>query len=1162
MNLLRRSFLLSALFVPAFVLAQTTGSIQGTVTDSTGAVVDGATITVLNLATNASRTATSNASGFYSIPNLVPAPYSIKFEKQGFTSVDIKSATLTTAQVLTLNTTMKIGSVQEVVEVNGSAIAPVETESTQLSTLIPNKTITDLPLLTRNPYELILLSPGTNSNVDFTGGISVNGSRDRNNNFLLDGVDNNDTSVPGGPGGVLSINPDSTQEFRVITDTFNAEYGRNTGAIIDVVTRSGTNGWHGDLYEFGRYNALGARSFFNNRPDPQDPYVRNQFGGSIGGPIIKNRTFFFINGEYQRFRTTLTQHTVLPTAAFKSGIFTTAGQQVDMTSPGGANNATGLTVDPTLQRIFNLLPSAPTGDVVDGIAGNYNFPSPDSLNGYQWVGKIDHRITDKHQLTLRYAYNHAFDSNPFHTEFAPNFDVLSSPSYAHGVYAGLVSTLNNHLINDFKFGWNKVFAGFQSNCASVLDPVTGVDALGFGRDFTSPDGSLGLGPFNAIGCNTLAYAQAQLRHTGTTSYTDTLTWVKGNHTLKFGGDFRDVNSSGFDNFLSRDNLDFNRFSATNGQEPALNIASASTSAQDLAWMLVGGSIFQVQAQFFDKNGTRQPSDDKKFIQHEYDAFVQDSWKLRRNITISLGLRYQFDGVPFETKGNFSNLFTNADSFATSYTFTVVGPGSPKRDMYKNDYKNFEPRIGFAWDPWGDGKTSVRAAYGIFHDRIFDNLFGNARSNPPFQGTVVNSFNDPTVPSAIPFGVSAPPGLTYTNGDYASATLMDLNIRMPMSQSWNFGIQRDLSHGFVLQATYVGNHSTRIIRSLDAAPPDPALVQQAISDCVAYTAANPSSNFCAPGDPGGLVSGANLYTGFVDPNTGAQVFGAAVRQTAIQTPGIFSNSITVTKASSNYNALQLQLQKAASHGLLFDLAYTYAHAIDNSNDPLNSNSSDFGTFPLDSRNADTVMRGNSDNDLRHRFTANFSYEFPFGRGQAYVNNGVMGRVLEGFQLSGIVTLQTGHPYTVFVPGVDYARTGATVAVGASFPNLVGNPYSNPGPRIDPTNGVATGATNLAAFTTSTPAFGTQGDAGRNSFFGPHYYETDMALMKNIHITERFRLQLRAEAFNLFNRPQFNQPGGVISDPNVPGNFGRSTSTITRSDGTTSNRQIQVAAKLQF
>src|ERR1700747_3200415 len=373
MNLLRRFFLLSTLLVPAFLFAQTTGTIQGTVTDSTGAVVDQATVTATNLSTNATRSATTSASGFYSIPNLVPAAYTIKFEKQGFTSVDIKSATLTTAQVLTLNASLKVGSVQEVVEVNGSAIAPVETESTQLSTLISNKTITDLPLLTRNPYELILLSPGTNlmSN-DFTGGISVNGSRDRNNNFLLDGVDNNDTSVPGPGSGILSINPDSAQEFRVITNSFNPEFGRNTGAIIDVVTRQGTNSLHGDAYWFGRYNALGARDYFNRAPteanpapDPQNPYVRNDFGFSLGGPIIKDRTFFFINNENQRFRTTLTATSIVPTAAYKSGLFTAPdGPLVDVRTATSPGNLTGLGVDPTVTKVLNLLPLPNGGSVI------------------------------------------------------------------------------------------------------------------------------------------------------------------------------------------------------------------------------------------------------------------------------------------------------------------------------------------------------------------------------------------------------------------------------------------------------------------------------------------------------------------------------------------------------------------------------------------------------------------------------------------------------------------------------------------------------------------------------------------------------------------------------------------------------------------------------
>ena len=790
----------------------------------------------------------------------------------------------------------------------------------------------------------------------------------------------------------------------------------------------------------------------------------------------------------------------------------------------GIKPAWGLT--PTIQKVFNLLPNPPADDIIPGVAGTLNFASPDSLNGYQWVGKIDHKITDKHQLTLRYAYNHAVDSNPFHTEFAPGIDVMGEPSYSHGAYVGLVSTLNSRLINDFKFGWNKVFAGFLSNCAKIFDPITGTDALGFGRDFLVPDSALSISPFFAFGCNTLFNADGQLRHTGTASYADSMTWVKGNHTIKFGGDFRNVNSSGYDNFLSRDSLFFDRFQQFNQAASSSDLPGVT---QDLIWMLVGGTDIQFQAQFFDKSGARQRSDDKKFIQHEYDAFIQDSWKIRRNLTLTYGLRYQFDGVPFEEHGNFSNLFQNPDTFASSLSFTVVGPGNAKHDMYKNDYKNIEPRIGFAWDPWSDGKTSVRAAYGIFHDRIFDNLFGNARGNPPFQGSVVNFFvgGTPPTPGGIPFGESAPPGLTYQNGDYAIATILSNNIRMPESQSWNFGIQRELFKGLVLDTTYVGNHSLRVIRSLDAAPPDPALVQQAIGDCVA-------NGLCAPGDPDGFVSGGSLYSGVFDPVTGDQVAPPSVRQTAVQVQSGLPNSITSTSASSTYHSLQVKLMKTMSHGLDFAVAYTWSHAIDNSNDPLNSISSGFGTFLLDSRNADTQMRGNSDNDLRHRATANFSYEFPFGTGKAYVNTGVLGKVLEGFQLTGIVTLQTGHPYVVIYPGVDTARTGSTESVGGSWPNVVGDPYAFSGPRIT-ANGVVTGASNQDAFVQ--PAYGTQGNAGRNSFWGPHYYETDMALLKNIKVTERVRMQFRAETFNLFNRAQFTNrpeqlPLGISGSPIAP------------------------------
>ena len=1136
-------------------LAQTAASISGTATDSSGAVVDGAVVTVTNDGTGSSRTTKTNSSGVYSVPNLVPGVYTISVEKEGFNTVRFEKTPLSVAQALVLNAKFSVGSIQETVNVNGSAVAPVEIESSQLSTLVDNRTILDLPLLTRNPYELVLLSPGTNQTNDGNNGFSVNGSRDRNNNFLLDGVDNNDTSVPGSPNGILAINPDSTQEFRVITNTFNAEYGRNTGAIIDIITRSGSNSFHGDAYWFGRYNALGARNFFNRPPDKQDPYVRNQFGFSVGGPIIKNRTFFFINNEYQRYRTTLTNSSIVPSRAFKSGLFTTPdGLTVDVRTPTSPGNLTGLGLNQTTGKVLALLPDPNAGDVIPGVTGTLNFASPDNLNSYTWTGKIDHKLTEKHQVTLRYVYNHAVDSNPFHTDFAPGLDLVGSPSYAHGVFAGLTSTLNSHMINDFKFGWNKVFAGFASNCASILDPITGTDPVGNGRDFLAPDGALGIGPLNVLGCNALFDAAAQVRHTGTTSYSDAITWVKGNHTFKFGGDYRDVRSSGNVNFNSRDQLAFNRAGFGLGDAADLTGTTLDPATvqtiQDLSWLLVGGVSTQFQAQFFNRTGTRQPTDNKKFRQHEFDGFVQDAWKVRQNFTLNLGLRYQVNLVPYEEGGNFSNLFVNADSSLPSYTLTIVGPGTGKQ-MYNNDFKDIEPRIGFSWDPFKDGKTAIRGGYGIFHDRIFDNLFGNARSNPPFQQVVSSLIFGTQTPETTPFGITTPGNITFVNGNNAVLTLLDPNIRMPQSQNWNFGIQHQLRDDIVFEVDYVGSHATHVIRVLDAVPPDPVLVQQEIAACVAAgSAGNPAG--CAPGDPAGIVSAGALYSGVFD-FSGNQIAPPAIRNTAIQSPGFFPpTNITRTNADSSYHALQAKVSKRMSHGLQVGVAYTWSHATDDSNDPLTPEAEQ-GSFPLDSRNPNRVAFGNSDNDIRHRGVFNFTYEFPFGTGKPFLSHGIAGKALEGIQIAGIISAQTGHPYTIY-QAQDNGRTGIGVG-GFSWADVIGDPFQSTVPRIS-ADGVLTGASNNAAF--STNFLGHIGDSGRNQFYGPHYTNADITLMKNVRFTERFKLQIRSEFFNIFNHPQFGQPGNFLGQNTL----GLSTQTLTRSDGTTSSRQIQVAMKLMF
>jgi hypothetical protein len=428
------------------------------VTDSAGAVVQGAEITVRNLGSNAVRTTTSSGTGAYSVPSLVPGAYEITVSFKTFHAPDVK---LSVAQVLPLDVELEPGAVSEEVQVRADQIPDVDLETSQVSNLVEARKIRDLPLITRDPYQLVLLAPRTSQTDSSHGGFSVNGARDRNNNFLLDGVDNNDTAVPGAAtGGVLAANPDSTEEFRVITDNFNAEFGRNNGAIIDVVTKSGTNSFHGGVYEFGRWNGFGgARDYFNPvSQGPMNPYVRNQFGGSIGGPIIKNKTFFFFNQEIDRFRTTLTNTATVPTAAFKTGLFTYVDPQgnqhpLDLTDADTqGNNPAALPLDPTMQKVFSLYPD-PTVSNGDGFSGLLFFPSPSATNTYDSTLKLDHHITDRQTVSLRYGYDHTFDPDPFHSEILPG-GVGAAPekSIGEGLSAQLTSSLTNTLVNNFQFG--------------------------------------------------------------------------------------------------------------------------------------------------------------------------------------------------------------------------------------------------------------------------------------------------------------------------------------------------------------------------------------------------------------------------------------------------------------------------------------------------------------------------------------------------------------------------------------------------------------------------------------------------------------------------------------------------------------------------------------
>ncbi|MBZ5592742.1 MAG: TonB-dependent receptor [Acidobacteriia bacterium] len=1086
-----------------------TASVSGTVVDSSQAAVPDAKITATNLATNLERSTQTATSGAYSLPNLAPGKYTITIEKAGFATARFEGVELTVAQIQTLNVTLEVGTVNATIDVSGETVTPIELETAQISNVVDQKRIVDLPLIVRDPYSLILLAPGVVQTNSGLGGFSVNGSRERNNNFLLDGADNNDTSVPGIPGGLISLNPESTQEFRVITNNFLPEFGRNTGAIVDVITRSGTNDLHGDAYWFGRYNAMAARDYFNTTPNPQDPFERNQFGWSLGGPVIKNRTFFFVNNEYQRFNTTLRESTVVPTAAFKTGKFTFDGFNVNLADANSPNNAQQIPLDPTVQKLLALLPN-PNGESVDDVRGIYRFPSSSRQHFNAVNFKVDQRITDKHNLFLRYSYNGFTDPDPFHDEFIQGLGATGTDQQTHSLAAGLVSALRPTLVNEFRFGVNRVADIFSCGNRTAFDSLSTLDPFGNGSDYA-------ISGIATVGCAALGDTNAQFRKTGTWLVNDSIAVIKSSHSFKFGGEFRNVFENGDNAFGSRTYDSFNGYTTfgvpianldpNNPCDPNTGNNCGGRQFQDMASGLLGLVDFQSQYQYFDKSGNRRALDFLKFRQHEYGVYAQDSWKIRSNLTLSYGLRYQFNGVPFEVNNNLSNLFANPQG-AAPFTFSIVGPGTGKL-LYNNDPHNFEPRVGLSWDPFKNGKTAFRAGYGIFHDRIFGNLFGNARTNPPFVQQVQNFPGD--ILANVPTPATVPTSPTVTDGAFLSPTLFAPNLKIPYSQNWNAGIQRELPLALTLEANYVGSKGTRELRAINSNQPLPALVNALI----------------AQGTSPDLLQSTALYVQY--PTT---------LNTALYEPGT-NESV----GNSTYNSLQFKVTRKFVHGVEIQGAYTWAHAIDDASDPLVAAAGN-RNFPRNSFNLHEE-RGQADFDVRQRLSVNYIMELPFGKGRAYLHEGAMGRILEGWQFAGITTVQDGLPYDIF-GNRDSEHTALS-----SRASLVGSPAIPAGSDRTQT-GPPVSAFALAAF-------GGPGNLGRNTFVGPGLANWDLVLSKTQSLTEHVRLQFRFEFYNLFNRVEFTQPGNLIYDP---GTFGLSTGTGTRPDGTSSNRQIQVAMKLHF
>jgi len=1076
---LRLTLLLFALAFGGLAHAQSTASLNGTVTDPTGAVVPNAKVSVTNQATGVVSATQTDGAGAYLFPTLPIGIYRLEVAATNFETAVVSNLKLEVAMSVTQNVQIKVGEATQKVEIVADA-AVIETTTNSMGQVINDKTVQDIPLNGRHFTDLSLLTPGTMTppaNGFLTAplrgqgsfGINTAGQREDTTNWLVNGINLNDNVQ-----NQITFQPpiDTLAEFKIDNSSFPAEYGRNAGAIVNMATRSGTNDYHGEAFEFFRNNDLVARNFFNSAESatgaalPQAPFKRNEFGADFGGPIKKNKLFFFLAYEGLRQHQSLTVSTTVP-----------------------SQNDRATVTSPAVTALLGLIPQAnEVGSGTVGTPATYNFFTGGtiadvSLN--QGSADLDYELSDTDRIHGYYVVQKDLREEPTaggaigadlpgYGDTRSGFRQLATFSEDH--------TFNASLANSVRLGFNRIHLIFTPN--GLLNPAD------FG--ITMPSGSpvaSGL-PFIDV-AGTLGFGgptgEPQGRGDTTVVLNDTLSWLKGKHTFAFGGEIRRA----YNNNISENVGSFNFTSFANF------LADQSNAFTDL----IG-------------------SGNDKILQPSYDVFAQDTYKWKSNITINFGLRYAWNSTPSEA----ANRFTNFDPT----TGTLISSPQP----YGTNNMNFQPRIGFAWDPFKDGKTSVRAGYAIMTQDPTTNIVSGLSSNPTFALPLsVNSATSAITlenPSAAITGVSLGP--SAINPGYKDM----------YSQDWNLTVQRQINPSLGIEVAYVGLKATHL-----------------------QYVANINQPFVVGGDYGTTKPFPSL------PLT------SAVIPTQCQAPNPvcpFGNINQVNSGgNSNYNALWATVNKHFSRGFEFLASYTYSKSLD-----YNSLSSG-DSIPLQNAYNPRGDYGPSEFDARHRFVFSGFYEFPFKAN----------RLVQGWQLGIIDQAQSGNPLTPTLaigPG-----PGISLTVRPDLLSPIGvaggqSQYFNNKVLCEPFNGVPTGkAPAIPACATtpgasmavpctfsdvpSTPGSNNYpivpgschpGSMGRDSIVGPDFLNTDFSVTKNTKINERFTLQFRSEMFDLFNHPNFGNPVLIATS----GSFGKILSTRFPTGDFGSSRQVQFALKLIF
>ena len=1059
------------------------GTIVGTVTDPSGAAVGSANVTIKNVATGVERNSATNADGVYSAPNLIPGTYEITIIATGFATAAVQGVGLLGGERREVSVVMKLGQASDKVNVVSSEISDIQLASSEVRGVVDSHTVNELPLNGRDWTSLTLLEPGVaqvrtqkalgvsndRPNRGLGTDVTIGGNRPQGNNYRLDGVSINDYSsgAPGSvTGGVLGV--DAVQEFSVVTSNAPADYGKTSGGVINAVSRSGTNAFHGSAYEFLRNSKLDTRNFFDTAKDASGnlivpPFKRNQFGATGGGPIIKDRTFFFADYEGLRQSLSQTNTITVPSQNAHNGVLASGN----------------VTVDPKVVPYLILfpLPSSPT----TGDTGTFKFVAKQVTNEDFATGRIDHRISVSDNLFGTYVFDRGQQQNPD----AYNFKLIGNHSSRQTLALEESHIFTPALVNSARFGFNRdVVIAFTT--LSAINPAAADATLGFNPGL--PVGIITVGSGVTQFSGGLGAISAYRFHFNSFQAYDDLFWARNKHALKFG--------------FYAERIQANQFTQGASPNGFYTFGSLSNFLQNIP------TTFQTLL-----GTSRTPRDLRQSV---FGGYIQDDYKIKPRLTLNLGLRYEMATVPTETANQLSTL--------VNFTDTAPHLGSP---YYSNPtLKNFAPRVGFAWDPFGGGKTSVRGAFGIYDVLPL-----------PYQFQLLTLLSAPFTEGASTPVVAG----DFPSGGFAKASnptnlrnaYVEQNPHRSYVEQWTLNVQREILRNLTVTAGYVGSHGVHLPFHADE-----------INDIQPTLT---SSGYLWPG-PG--VTGTRLF-----PNLGGQV------------------STVQWSTSSTYHGLNLSAIKRLSHGVQFQGSYTFSKSIDTGSSGIAGDTFGNSVSSLPLFNPQ-VRRGLSDFDVRHVGAINAIWLVPNPINWSEVPKWFA----SGWQIGGIYTITSGLPFTPTIGGDPLGLKGADLY---AFPNSVsgcdpvdsnfksnGLHYLNLNCFTLPTapTSMASSCKPFAGATAAPPAgqvycANLLGNSGRNTVSGPGLQDLDFSLFKNnpIHrISEKFTVQFRWEIFNIFNHANFNPPAPgarqVFATSGALNNAGLLTSpTITTS------RQMQFALK---